>query len=70
MASASAERPCCASQRGLSGRRARTNQTSTAPADPAITTKRQPSSPNRVRGTSSQPRKATTGMAANWMMLA
>ena len=59
-----------ASQRGLSGSRRRTNQTSTAPADPAITTKRQPSRPNTVRGTSSQPRNATSGMAANWMMLA
>ena len=55
---------------GLSGSRVRTNQASKAPTDPAITTKRQPSRPNTVRGTNSQPRNATTGMAANWMILA
>ena len=41
------------------------NQTASAPLEPISTTKRQPSRPNGVSGTSIQARNATTGIALN-----
>ena len=61
MLSASAMRPCWASQRGDSGRLRRIHQINTAPIEPMITTTRQPSRPKTVRGTNCQARNATTG---------
>ena len=63
MASASATRPCCASQRGDSGRLRRIHQITSAPTEPMITTQRQPESPRMVVGTNCQARNAITGTA-------
>ncbi|MGF6483448.1 hypothetical protein QFZ91_005675 [Paraburkholderia sp. JPY419] len=62
--SASSRRPCCASQRGLSGTRRRIAQTTNAPSEPMTTTQRHPSMPHGVRGTSHHANSATAGTAA------
>ncbi|AJX69417.1 hypothetical protein DM50_3671 [Burkholderia mallei] len=61
--SASSSRPCCASQRGLSGNWRRIHQTKIAPCAPISTTQRQPSRPNGACGTSRYASSATTGTA-------
>ena len=68
--SASASWPWRASQRGDSGTRNWIQNTTTAPTEPISTTQRQPSKPNGLYGTSSQPSSATTGTAQkvmNWL---
>ena len=59
--SASASRPCLASQRGLSGRPRRRNTTTGAASAPISTTQRQPSIPNGAAGTSSKARNEMIG---------
>ena len=65
MRSASAPRALSASQRGLSGTARRIHHTTPAPSEPISTTKRQPSMPNGLAGTSCHASSATIGMAAN-----
>jgi hypothetical protein len=67
MRSASSSRPCCASQRGLSGTMRMMKNTSTAASAGTAATKRQPAIPNGSIGTSNQLSSATIGTEQNWI---
>ncbi|MNS75720.1 hypothetical protein D3C72_1092480 [compost metagenome] len=62
---ASSKRPCCASQRGDSGRRLRSHQINSANTALASTTQRQPETPNGACGTSHHDINATAGTDRN-----
>ncbi|MNE62761.1 hypothetical protein D3C80_1580660 [compost metagenome] len=63
--SASSNRPCCASQRGDSGKRERNHQMNNANTALAKTTQRQPDTPNGAWGTSHHDISATAGTDRN-----
>ena len=65
--SASANLPCCASQRGDSGTWRRITHTINAEIAGTAATTRQPDMPNGAAGISSQLSKATNGKLVNWI---